>query len=48
MANTASDQTSGNMNIRQNRETYDGFIRWTVRSCVIVAVVLALMAIFLL
>jgi hypothetical protein len=39
--------SSGGMDIRQSRETWENFTRMTLWGCIGVAVLLALMAIFL-
>lgn len=42
-----ADYEPGKMNIAEQKETYEVFWAWTVRSTVIIAVILLLMYIFL-
>ena len=39
-----ADHTHGDMDITEQEKTYAGFIRWTVRTLVIVGIVLIYMA----
>ena len=42
-----ADHVRGEMDIAAQENVFRGFVAFTVRSCVLIAVVLALMAVFL-
>lgn len=42
-----AEYVRGEMDIREQERVFSGFIRLTVRSCILIAVVVSLMAVFL-